>query len=83
MNELVQQLVEALGIDVAQAGEELKEYQARYPDQAERIAAVEAFIRAHATPEVIAALPATVAGIAKDIATGQTGVDPGAWAGSG
>ena len=83
MNDLVRKIMEAFGIDVEQATAELKDYEARYPNEADRIAAVEEYIRTHATAEAIASIPATVAGIAKDVGTGRTGVDPQAWASGG
>jgi hypothetical protein len=83
MNELERKVLEAFGIDVEQAKEKLRDIMVIYPEGAERLAVVEDFIRAYATPEAIAAIPGTLAGIAKDVATGMTGRDPNAWAGSG
>ena len=83
MNELERKILEAFGIDVEGSAEKLKELMVKYPDQAERLAAVEDFIRAHASPEAIASIPETLAGIIKDVATGMTGRDPDAWAGGG
>ena len=83
MNEILRKIVELLGIPQEKALAELKALAVKYPDQAERAQAIEDYIRSYATPALDpVALQATLAGIAKDIASGQTGVDPDAWAGS-
>lgn len=83
MNEILRKMIEVLGISQEKAIAELKDFAAKHPDEAERAAAIEAFIRANASPAIDpATLAATIAGIAKDVASGQTGIDPDAWAGS-
>jgi hypothetical protein len=82
VNEYLKKLMELLGLPQEEATAKLRELMITHPDEAERLAAIETLIRSYATP-AIEALPNTVAGLIRDIATGQTGVDPDAWAGSG
>lgn len=81
MNDALKKLLEAVGVAPEKAIAELKELAAKYPEGAEREAAIEALITSYAVP-ALEGLPNTVAGIAKDISSGMTGVDPDAWAGS-
>ena len=84
MEDALKKLLEALGIPQEKAVAALKELAIKHPDEAERAQAIEDLIREYATPALDpAALKATVAGIAADISSGQTGFDPDAWAGSG
>jgi hypothetical protein len=81
LNDALKKLLEAVGIAPEKAVAELKEIIVKFPEGSEREAAIEALIAGYAVP-ALADLPNTLSGIAKDIATGTTGVDPEAWAGS-
>lgn len=82
MNEALRKLLEAVGVAPDGAIAELREIAVKFPEGAERVAAIEELLKSYAVP-ALADLPNTVAGIAKDIGTQMTGVDPGAWSGSG
>lgn len=81
MNDALKKLLEAVGVAPEKATAELKEIALKYPEGAERAAAIEALIAGYAVP-ALADLPNTIKGIAQDISSGMTGVDPDAWAGS-
>lgn len=78
--DFLQRLLEALGAVDEDAAAALVEAAKQYPEGADRIAAVEGLLRAAAPDLDPAHWPATLAGIARDIATGKAGVDPDAWA---
>jgi len=70
----------AVGISKEEALSIIRETAVKYPESAQRAAALEALITQYVTPALDpASLKATLAGIAKDIAGGMTGVDPNAW----
>ncbi|HKQ59270.1 MAG TPA: hypothetical protein VJY35_15515 [Candidatus Eisenbacteria bacterium] len=81
MNDALKKVLEALGIADDGLIDEIKERAAGLPVE-ERVAAIEALIREKVSPEIDPAkLAATITGIARDVMTGVTEIDPDAWAG--
>ena len=83
LNDFFVKLLSGWGIAVDAALAEAERIKGQFPDLAPRIDAFEAWLREKAGPALDPVkMAGTLRGVATDIMSGVSGVDPGAWRGS-
>ena len=77
INDLLAKILSGWGLDLSKVLAQAEAVKAKYPDLTDRINAFEAWLSAQVPDSVSVAN--TIKGIAADIISGASGVDPKAW----